>query len=226
MRFAALILALILASCSGDSQTTEPPAPAPTLTSIAESAPPETSTTTTAAVETTTTSTTTTTTLPPNAAPAFALSQVVFGDAAFVVITNWGNDVGTLDGFWLSQGDALQALPEVSLAPGEQALIGLGPVAPPELTGFAAVVDLGIAVGTISPKTGELALHSSTAFDDPSELVAYVAWGQGLHQRSELATTAGLWDGNSVEVFDDAPSISSGVYPAANANDWSADIGG
>ncbi len=143
-----------------------------------------------------------------------------------MIITNWGNDVGTLDGFWLSQGDAFQALPDVPLQPGEQALIGLGTVAPPDLTGMAAVIDLGTAVGQISPKTGELALHRSTAFDDPSALVAYVEWGEGLHQRSDLATEAGLWDGNSVQVFDDAPSISSGIYPAISAFDWSADIGG
>nr|MDJ0954585.1 hypothetical protein [Acidimicrobiia bacterium] len=107
-----------------------------------------------------------------------------------------------------------------------QALIGLAAVSPPELTGMAAIVDLGPAIGAVSPTTGEVAMHSSTAFDDAASLVAYVEWGEDIHERSPLATEAGLWDGVPVPVFDDAPSISTGVYPAVTSADWSADIGG
>lgn len=227
MRRAALIALLILASCSGEGQTTEPPQPAPTLTSLADA---ETPTTTTAGPTTvapsTTTTTTTTTTLPANAAADFGMSQVVFGDSASVVITNWGNDSGTLGGYWLSQGGAFQALPDVALAPGEQALIGLAEVPPPELAGMAAVIDLGRAIGVISPDSGEIALHNSDQFDDSASLVAYVEWGAGEHERAALAATAGIWEPGAVVVFDDAPSISSGVHPAISSQDWSVDIGG
>ena len=225
MRRAALIAVLILASCSGDGQATESIAPAPTTTTAE---PP---TTTTSAPETTNapttaTSTTTTTTLPPNAAPEFVLSQVVFGDSSFVVITNWGTAPGTLKGLWLSQETSYQALPDVALAPAEQALIGLAAKAPPDLAGMAATIDLGPAVGDVVAESGELGLHSGSAFDDGAALLAYVAWGDGPHLRVELATSVGLWDGTAVPVVDEAPSISTGVYPAVRSIDWSADIGG
>ncbi len=232
MRRVALAVILILASCGGEDQPVETSPPATTVT--------------TAATATTTPGTTgedpgpaepdsseldedvasTTTTLPPNAAPEFGLSQVVFGDAAFVVITNWGNAPGSLIGIWLSQRTAFQALPDVELAPAEQALIGLTGLAPSELTGMAAIINLGPSIGDINPESGEIGLHLSDAFNDPSSLVAYVAWGSGPHDRIELATAAGLWDGTTIAVVDDAPSISTGRYPATSAGDWSLDIGG
>ncbi len=227
MRRAALISLLILASCSGDGQTSAPSSTQPVLTTIAAAGTPATTVpapTTTAAPSTTTT--TTPTTLPANAAPAFALSQVVFGDSSFVIITNWGNDGGSLAGFWLSQGGAFQALPDVTLRPGEQALIGLAAEPPPDLAGLAAIIDLGRSIGTVAPDSGEIALHNSTAFDDAASLVAYVEWGETNQARSELAMAAGLWDGIPVAVFDDAPSISTGIYPAISSLDWSVDIGG
>ncbi len=230
MRRVALFALFILASCSGDSQTTEPPAPAPTLTTIANAEPevpsPTTATTTTAAPTTTTTTTTTTSTLPQDAAPDFRISQVVFGEASFVIITNWGNDSGSLDGYWLSQADTYQALPDISLSPSEQALLGIAPLPPPDLAGMAVVLHLGPAIGFIAPDGGEVALHDSDRFDDPASLIAYVEWGRGAHPRSELAEQAGIWDGTRVVVFDDAPSISTGAYPATSGLDWSPDIGG
>ena len=164
--------------------------------------------------------------MPSDASAAFGLSQVVFGDGAFVIITNWGNDTGSLAGYWLSQGQAYQALPDVSLAPGEQTLLGLAAVPPPELAGITATVHIGPAIGVLDPLTGEVALISGRSFDDPASLVAYVEWGDNTHTRSEVATSAGLWDGVPIAVFDDAPSISTGVYPATRSIDWSVDIGG
>jgi hypothetical protein len=230
MRRVAVVIILILASCGGEELPAETFAPVQTLTSL---------TTTTRAPASADSSlakpdpddveaepTTTTTTLPPSAAPEFALSQVVFGDAAFVIITNWGDAAGSLDELWLSQGTAVQSLPDVNLAPAEQAVIGLAGEAPSELAGVAAIVDLGRAIGDIAPGTGEIALHGSDAFDDPASLIAYVAWGAGPHDRIDQAVAADLWDGGAVDVFDDAPSISTGVYPATQSIDWSADIGG
>ena len=235
MRRAVLIAALILASCSGDGQTTETVTPAPTLTSApsgGESVPHDgegdsaTVDDTSATPPASDPSAAATTTLPPNAAPEFGLSQVVFGESAFLVITNWGNAPGTLDGLWLSQGTSYQALPGVELAPAEQVLIGVAAAPPPDLTGLAAIIDLGPAIGEVTAMSGEVGLHAGTSFDDPDALLAYVAWGDGPHQRAELATSAGLWDGTAVAVIDDAPSISTGIYPATASIDWSADVGG
>lgn len=227
MKQAALIALLILASCSPDSQTTAIETTAVTMTTLAEAAAPTSSTTTTLPPPTTTTTAaTTTTTLPPNAAPAFGLTQVVFGEGAFVVITNWGNDTGSLLGFWLAQGDLYRGLPHIALSPGEQALIGLGTLPPPELSGIAATVDLGPVLGVLSLDFGEIGLYDAAATDDPNHVVAYVAWGEAEHARSAVAMEAGAWEEGSVDVFDDAPSISSGVYPATNNLSWFADLGG
>lgn len=224
MRRSLVLAALILAACSSNSETTTTVPPLPTtLADVTTTAP---STTTTVTPPPTTTTTTTTTTLPPNAAPDFGLTQVVFGDAAFVVITNWGNDSGTLDGYWLCQFPAYESLPDVELGPGEQALVGLADSPPPDLAGMAAVVDLGPALGALDPLDGEIALYLGPNFDDPESIIAYVEWGEPNHQRASVATTAGIWDGTAVEVFDEAPSISSGVHPAVSNSDWSADVGG
>ena len=185
---------------------------------------------TTGDVTTTTTTmaatTTTTTTVPPGAKAEFALSHVVFGELGFVIVTNWGRDRGSLAGLWLTQGSFVQALPDVDLAPGEQAVLGFAKEPPPDLTGMAAVVHLGPAVGEIGRDGGELALHSSDAFDDPASLLDYVAWAAGPHPRLEQAVAAGIWDEETVAVIDDAPSISTGIYPAIRAADWYADLGG
>ncbi len=227
MRRAALIALLILASCAADSQTTSTEPPAPTLTTLGDAVPVDTSTSTTTTPSATTTSTTTTTTtLPPNAAAAFGLTQIVFGDSSFVVITNWGNDTGSLNGHWLCQSASYMALPDIALGPGEQILVGLATSPPPELAGMTAIIDLGPAIGVLSPDSGEVALYDAAAFEDSTHLVTYVAWGEADHSRLSLAIEAGVWEAGSVEVFDDAPSISSGVYPATSNLSWFADIGG
>lgn len=222
---AFLIATLIFAACGGDSEASTTTTPPPTLTSLAAAAPPANPTTTTAP-PTTITSTTTTTTLPPNAAAAFGLTQVVFGESSFIVVTNWGNDTGNLEGLWICQFPSYKSLPSIELAPGEQALIGLARVPPPDLAGMAVITDLGPAIGEFNAESGEVALYDSSSFDDPNSLIAYVEWGEPGHTRSSVAIAAGLWSEGAVDVFDDAPSISSGVFPATSNSDWFADVGG
>jgi hypothetical protein len=118
------------------------------------------------------------------------------------------------------------ALPDVELGPGKQALVGLAKTPPPELAGIAATIFLGPAIGELSPNAGEVALFDAADFDNPEAIVAYVQWGELDQIRSAVAVTAGIWDGGTVEVFDEAPSISSGVFPAFSSNDWFADVGG
>lgn len=185
-----------------------------------------TSSTTTTVPPATTTTTTTTTTLPPNAAAAFGLTQVVFGESSFVVVTNWGNDRGNLEGQWLCQFPSYISLPDIELGPGEQALIGLAGTPPPDLAGMVVTVDLGPAIGNFDANSGEVALYADSSFDDPESMVAYVEWGEPGHARAEVAIAAGLWTGGAVAVFDDAPSISTGVFPSISEADWAADVGG
>ena len=143
-----------------------------------------------------------------------------------MVITNWGDGTGNLEGYWLCQDQLYKSLPDIELGPGEQALLGLSRTPPPELAGMAANLFLGPTIGELDPKSGEVALFSSTAFDDPDAIVAYVEWGEPGHSRSSVAIEAGVWSEGAVVVFDEAPSISSGVFPATGSGSWFADIGG
>ena len=226
MRRVILTALVLLTGCSESAETTTT-APPPTLTTlgeaVVESTPP---TSTTTPPETTTTSTSTTTTLPPNASAEYGLTQVVFGASAFVVITNWGNGPGNLLGHWLCQSTSYMALPNVELGPGDQVLVGLAKTPPPDLAGMAATIFLGPAIGDLAPDSGEVALFEAAAFNSPEDIVAYVQWGEQDQERSAIAVSAGIWDGGTVEVFDEAPSISSGVFPAASSSDWFADVGG
>ena len=224
MRRATLIILILLAGCGGTTESTTTPPP-PTLTTL-EEAVVEPAPTTTAAPTTTTTTTTTTTAIPPNAAAEYGLTQVVFGDSAFVVITNWGNAPGSLLGYWICQATSYMALPDVELDPGKQVLIGLARTPPPELAGMAATIFLGPAIGELSPAAGEVALFNAADFENPEAIDAYVQWGEPDQDASAIAEAAGIWDGGAVEVFDEAPSISSGVFPAFSSNDWFADVGG
>lgn len=226
MRRAALLALLILAACEPDGQTTTTDTAPPVLTTMAAVAPATTELPTTQAPAPSTTTTTTTTTEPPNATPEFGLTQVVFGAGAMVIITNWGNASGDLEGYWLCQGIIKKSLPEIELAPGEQALLGLGRIPPPSLTGMAVSLFLGPSIGELDPNAGEIALLTDSSCDVPTSMVAYVQWGEAGNLNSDTAVAAGLWAGGSVEVLDEAPSISTGVFPADSNEAWFADIGG
>ncbi len=225
MRLAAVICILILAACADDGETATTTVAPPEMTTLGTAAAPTTVAPTTTAAPTTTT-TTTTTTAPPNGEPAFGLTQVVFGDGSFVVITNWGDGTGNLEGYWLCQGQLYKSLPAIELGPGEQALLGVSKTPPPELAGMAANLFLGPTIGELDPRAGEVALFSSNAFDDPDAIISYVEWGEPGQSRSAIAIEAGIWSEGAVVVFDDAPSISSGVFPATSSDSWFADIGG
>jgi hypothetical protein len=228
MSRAALFAILILAACTSDGEPAATTAPPEILTTIgAAPAPPASTATTTIAPATTTTTTTTTTTQqPPNAAPEFGLTQVVFGESSFVIITNWGNATGNLEGYWLAQGTLYKSLPDIELAPGEQALLGLARTPPPELAGIADNRFLGPTIGELNPESGEVALFSSSSFDDPDSIVSYVEWGDAGHTAATVAVAAGIWLDSAVDVFDEAPSISTGVFPATSSDSWFADVGG
>lgn len=226
MRRAVLFLVLILAACGGDGETSSTVAHFPDLTTLPPATSPPARSTSTSTTTTSTTTTSTTTTLPPNAVAEYGLSHVVFGDNPLIIITNWGNAPGTLDGHWLGQGTAFAALPPIELNPGEQALIGLGDTPPLVLAGIAATEHLGPVLGGFPVTGGEVGLFSSDDFDEPSSVVAYVAWGTAEQPIATVAVAAGVWGERTVVTTDEDPSISSGVFPATTSDDWFTDIGG
>ena len=211
--------------CGGDGETSTTAAPPPDLTPLPTATLPATSTIPPSTVPmASTTTTTTTTTLPRNAAPAFGLSQVVFGDNPSVIITNWGNAQGNLEGYWLGQDAVFEILPAIELNPGEQVLIGLGPTPPTDIAGMAVIEHLGPSLGGFQVASGEVGLFRNDSFEDPASLVAYVAWGE--HPTAEVAIVAELWGETAVATSEEDPSISTGVFPATTSDDWFTDLGG
>lgn len=105
-------------------------------------------------------------------------------------------------------------------------MVGLATEPPPDLIGVAAVSHLGAALGTVSRAGGELALYDGDPAEDGTVMVGYVAWGNGPHPLAQPAANTGIWDNSSVEIIDDTPSISTGIYPARQASDWGVDLGG
>jgi hypothetical protein len=151
---------------------------------------------------------------------------VVFGENALIIITNWGNAPGSLEGFWLGRGTVFEEVPSIELGPGEQVLIGLGEAPPPQIADMAATEHLGSTLGEFRAAAGEVGLFRSEPFDDPASLAAYVAWGEGEFPIGAVAMAAGLWDESVVTTSEEDPSISTGVFPATTSEDWFTDIGG
>lgn len=221
-----IALLLLAAACSSDDEDGEPTAPAPTEAPQAEAPAttqaPTTSQPTAAEPE----STTVATEAVPEGDAAFAMTQVVFGDSGYVVITNVGNGTGDVGGHWLCQRPAYFEIPSTELAPGESVWVaaadgaGLVPA-----QGVVAVVVANRSLGAFSVETGEMAMYTSNGFGDSTAIVDYVEWGSAGHGRSSVAVEAGIWpDGGFVEVPEEAVAI-SGAAPTSGPDDWAPDIG-
>jgi hypothetical protein len=228
MRRIALLLALVLlaAACSSDGEedvaaTPAPPTEAPPTATPATTE--ETATTTSAAAEEATTVPVET---PPEGDASFALTQVVFGDSGYLVVTNIGSGTGDVGGHWLCQRPAYFEIPSVELTAGESVWIaaedgdGLEPA-----QGVVAVVPANRSLGAFDVSSGEAALYTSNGFGDVTAIIDYVEWGSGGHGRSSVAVEAGIWiEGTFVDVPPEAVAI-TGSAPTSSAADWSPDIG-
>lgn len=138
-------------------------------------------------------------TVPTEAGGRPAITEVVFGQEGTVTITNLGMDRVDLDPWWLcSRNECFRMSGD--LPPGWSKEVPHNEIHPL----FAA--------------GGDLALFRNEDFDDPADLVDYVAWGRG-DDRMGLAVSAGVWpDGDAVP----APGSLAIRAPggAASAADW------
>lgn len=201
-----LAIALVVAACSSNGEetvaadeTTTTAAPTPT----GDAAP--------------------TTTTPITGEGDLAIETVGFGDGAFVVISNTGGEAVDLSGHWLCQRPNYAQLPDVSVGEGERLAIPLGdtPIEPPEGAVTAGPLS---GLGTLDPESGEVGLYTSSAFDDPDAIVAYVEWGRSGHGRSGTAVASGVWtDGEFVATTEATASITATSVPAVAADAWNAE---
>jgi hypothetical protein len=228
MKRIALLLALVLlaAACSSDGDdapaTSTPSTEAPQAEAPAATEAPATS----APVATTEGATTVPVETTPEGDASFALTQVVFGDSGYVVVTNIGNGTGDVGGHWLCQRPAYLEIPSTELAPGESVWIAAedGEDLEPA-QGVVAVVPANRSLGAFDVSSGEAALYTSNGFGDSTAIIDYVEWGSGGHGRSSVAVEAGIWiDGTFVDVPPEAVAI-TGSAPTSSAADWAPDIG-
>jgi hypothetical protein len=233
------IIALVASACSGSDDadsvtTTQTPEATDTTVTATTIAGGETTTTAAApsttedtATDTTAASTTTSTTTVAPGPGRLALTRVVFAPVVYITITNVGNGPAELSAHWLCQRPAYKKLPSLVLEAGDTVAIGFGEDAPPDLVEFAAVIELGDAIGVISKDGGEIGLYLDPFFENPTAMVDYVEWGSSGHGRSSVAVEAGLWtEGAFVTIPPEASSISSSGASGGGVEDWFADVGG
>jgi len=193
-------VALVAVACSSDAEETTTTAAA--TTTEATSAP---ETTSTAEPSTTTTAADTTTSEAPGEpmATTFAISEVVFGSAGYIEITNISDAEASLDGYWVCQQPSYHQLS--------------GTLQPGESIQFAAADS---RFGSLNADRGAMGLYTSADFGSPDAIVGYVAWGPSGHGRLQVAINAGVWtDGSTVEATGAA--LISTIEPAPiSADGW------
>ncbi len=179
---------------------------------------PATSTTAESTVSTTVADATTTTAATTGSGGQLVVTTVSFGASPYVVITNIGDETGSLAGHFLCQRPSYAGLPDDDVAAGEAIAFSLGGdgFTPPEgVTASDEVLDLG----GLSNTGGEIGLYTSSDFSSSDDIISYVEWGSGDHGRSATAVAAGIW-GGFVPTTDATLSLVAQTLPALSADDW------
>ncbi len=194
--------ALVVAACSSDSEAETTPTQATTTSEVTTT----TGATTTTPEPTTTTSEATTTTSeapvdPPSV--ALAISEVGFGSAGYVEITNISDSTASLDGLWLCQQPSYHALS--------------GTLEPGESVRFDAADS---TLGALNPDGGAMGLYTSSDFASSDAIIGYVAWGPSGHGRLGVAITAEVWTEDSSVDATGASLISTTEPAPISAEGW------
>jgi hypothetical protein len=194
--------ALVVAACSSDSEAETTTTQATTTSEVTTT----TGATTTTPEPTTTTSEATTTTSedpvdPPSA--TLAISEVGFGSAGYVEITNISDSTASLDGLWLCQQPSYHALS--------------GTLEPGESVRFDAADS---TLGALNPDGGAMGLYTSSDFASSDAIIGYVAWGPSGHGRLGVAITAEVWTEDSSVDATGASLISTTEPAPISAEGW------
>ncbi len=123
-------------------------------------------------------------------------------DAGFVLIRNDGDADVDLSGMWLCNRPNYVPLPDQVLKPGRVA----------EVDAFDLKLD---------PSSGELALYTERAFDDPAAIIRYVQWGDDAHGRTSVAVAANVWPAGDFVDNQGKNIQASGSNPLSSA-DWTS----
>ena len=194
--------ALVAAACSSDSEAETTTTQATTTSEVTTTTG---GTTTTPEATTTTSEATTATSEDPVSPPSatFAISEVGFGTAGYVEITNISDVTASLDGLWLCQQPSYHQLS--------------GTLEPGESVRFDAADS---RYGTLNADGGAMGLYTSGDFGSSDAIIGYVAWGPSGHGRLGVAITAGVWTEDSSVDATGASLISTSELAPISAEGW------
>lgn len=195
--------ALFAAACGSDSEAETTSTTQATTTS--EVTTTTGATTTTPEATTTIPEATTTTSEDPVDPPSatLAISEVGFGSAGYVEITNISDVTTSLEGLWLCQQPAYYPLS--------------GTLEPGESVRFDAADS---RYGTLNADAGAMGLYTSRDFGSSDAIIGYVAWGPSGHGRLGVAITAEVWTEDSSVDATGASLISTTEPAPISAEGW------
>ena len=132
---------------------------------------------------------------------AFYISEVVFGDQGYVVVTNGSDSEADIAGLSLCQFPEYPEIPGGLVASGESVRVAAS------------------ELGGLDNQSGEVGLYLRPDWSDPDAIAGYVQWGTTGHKREEPAVAAGVWAADSfVDAQNSTRMIASGS--AVAAGDW------
>ncbi|HDH02736.1 MAG TPA: hypothetical protein ENH15_00645 [Actinobacteria bacterium] len=166
--------------------------------------------------------------VPDSGLPAqFAITEIVFGEGGYVVITNVGGSTASVGGLALCQRPFYFTLPDIELAPLESVWVAAGDGASLTASSAVAVLTANGSLDDFSRDDGEMGLYLSSDFGSAEAIISYVEWGSAGHGRSDVAIEAGLWEADAfIEIPDDAFGVQASAQAPSGPQDWVAGLGG
>jgi len=157
----------------------------------------------------------------------FAISEIVFGEGGYVVITNVGGSTASVGGLALCQRPFYFTLPDIELAPLEAIWVAAGDGSSLTASSAVAIIPANGALSDFGRDDGEIGLYLSSDFGSAEAIISYVEWGSAGHGRSGVAIEAGLWAEDSfIEIPDDAFGVQASAPAPSGPQDWVAGLGG
>ncbi len=135
------------------------------------------------------------------AAPTIAVTAVDPA-AGTIELTNYGDAEADPNGIILCNFPAYAAIED----------------APAIAPGASITIDSAAHGVALDPSGGEMGHYLTPSYEDPTQIISYVEWGEPGHQRAPVAIQAGIW-------ADGVADASSGVLTASTDNptspaDW------
>jgi hypothetical protein len=111
-----------------------------------------------------------------DAKPSLAITQVNLENST-IEISNHGSSEVDPNGIILCNFPAYAPITGASMIP----------------AGGKIIIDTSAAGVALDPVHGEIGLYLTPSYEDPTQLISYMEYGNAGHQRSSVAIAAGIW---------------------------------